>query len=93
MTDRELRLTMYLIEHFVELETLRGDRVTAMMLQEFVSKRLEAILSYPAADRLNNITNTMQSNSLSVTGQLLDSDVIDKTIKQIIKTNFYGGFI
>jgi hypothetical protein len=93
MTDRELRLTMYLIEHFVELETLRGDRVTAMMLQEFVSKRLEAILSYPAADRLNNITNTMQSNSLSVTGHLLDSDVIDKTIKEIIKTNFYGGFI
>jgi hypothetical protein len=93
MTDRELRLTMYLIEHFVELETLRGDRVTAMMLQEFVSKRLEAILSYPAADRLNNITNTIQSNNLSVTGQLLDSDVIDKTIKQIIKTNFYGGFI
>lgn len=93
MTDRELRLTMYLIEHFVELETLRGDRVTAMMLQEFVSKRLEAILSYPAADRLNNITNTIQSNNLSVTGQLLDSDVIDKTIKEIIKTNFYGGFI
>ena len=93
MTDIELRLTMYLIEHFVELETLQGDRVTAMMLQEFVSKRLEAILSYPAADRLNNITNTMQTNNLSVTGQLLDSDVIDKTIKQIIKTNFYGGFI
>jgi hypothetical protein len=93
MTDIELRLTMYLIEHFVELETLRGDRVTAMMLQEFVSKRLEAILSYPAADRLNNITNTIQSNNLSVTGQLLDSDVIDKTIKEIIKTNFYGGFI
>ena len=93
MTDRELKLTMYLIEHFVELETLQGDRVTAMMLQEFVSKRLEAILSYPAADRLNNITNTMQTNSLSVTGQLLDSDVIDKTIKQIIKINFYGGFI
>ena len=93
MTDTELKLTMYLIEHFIELETLRGDRVTAMMLQEFVSKRLEAILSYPSADRLNNITNTMQTNSLSVTGHLLDNDVIDKTIKQIIKTNFYGGFI
>lgn len=93
MTDTELKLTMYLIEHFIELETLRGDRVTAMMLQEFVSKRLEAILSYPAADRLNNITNTMQTNSLSVTGRLLDNDIIDKTIKQIIKTNFYGGFI
>lgn len=93
MTDRELRLTMYLIEHFVELETLRGDRVTAFMLQELVSKRLEAILSYPAADRMNNITNTIQANSLSVTGQLMDNDIIDKTIKQIIKTNFYGGFI
>ena len=93
MTDTELKLTMYLIEHFIELETLRGDRVTAMMLQEFVSKRLEAILSYPSADRMNNITNTMQTNSLSVTGHLLDNDVIDKTIKQIIKTNFYGGFI
>ena len=82
-----------MIEHFIELETLRGDRVTAFMLQELVSKRLGTILSYPAADRMNNITNTIQANSLSVTGQLMDNDVIDKTIKQIIKTNFYGGFI
>ena len=63
------------------------------MLQELVSKRIEAILSYPATNRLNNITNTIQANSLANTGQLIDNDIIDKTIKQIIKTNFYGGFI
>ena len=93
MTPRELKLAMYLIEHFIELETLKGERVSSLMLQELVSKRIEAILSYPATNRLNNITNTIQANSLANTGQLIDNDIIDKTIKQIIKTNFYAGFI